>query len=106
RNFCRPRESYARSSLSGGEVMEPENKEPDADQPKTPDTSNPGSRPAQPAMDKQEAAPSKNAAPEVVPQPSKPLQLQPTRIVPPSMTQRKFRQVSRRELLKLAPVLA
>ena len=92
--------------MSAGDVMEPENTKPDADQAKTPDAGELASRPADPAMEKHEAAPSKPAAPEVVPQPPKPLQVQPTRIVRPTITQRKFGRVSRRELLKLAPVLA
>ena len=86
--------------------MEPENNKPDASQPNTPDASNPASIPADPAVEKQEAVPAKSAAPEVVAQPPKPLQIEPARSVLPAMTQRRFGQVSRRELLKLAPVLA
>src|ERR1041385_4416647 len=86
--------------------MEPENNKPGAEQPKTPAANDPASRPADPVVGKQESAPSKSAAPEVVAPPPKPLQVQSPRIVPPTMTQRRFGQVSRRELLKLAPVLA
>jgi DMSO/TMAO reductase YedYZ molybdopterin-dependent catalytic subunit len=90
--------------------MEPENNKPEADQSKTLEASSPASRPVEPASEKQESSPSKSAsksaAPEVVPQPSKPLQVQPASTVPLAITQRKFGQASRRELLKLAPVLA
>jgi DMSO/TMAO reductase YedYZ molybdopterin-dependent catalytic subunit len=92
--------------LSAEEVMEPENNKPNAEQPKPPGDGTPASNPADPAIAKQEAAPANSAQPEVVPPPPKPLQVRPTRIVPMAMTQRKFGQVSRRELLKLSPVLA
>jgi DMSO/TMAO reductase YedYZ molybdopterin-dependent catalytic subunit len=103
----------ASSSLRVGKIMEPENEKPE---PKSADVSSPASKPADPAMAKQEATPSNSAQPEVVPPAPKSLQpeplpvessqVAPTRIVGPTMTQRKFGQVSRRELLKLAPVLA
>jgi DMSO/TMAO reductase YedYZ molybdopterin-dependent catalytic subunit len=98
-----------------GEVVEPENDKPAADKPKITDAT-PASKPLDPAIAKQEAPPSNSAQPEVVPPAPESLQpeslqvesqlVEPTRIVRPAMTQRKFGQVSRRELLKLAPVLA
>src|SRR5882724_11743381 len=96
--------------------MEPENDHPDPGQPKTPDASTPPSTPVDPAIAKQDAAPSNSAQPEVVrPAPeslqSESLQLESpqverSRIVRRARSQREFGQVSRRELLKLAPVLA
>jgi DMSO/TMAO reductase YedYZ molybdopterin-dependent catalytic subunit len=86
--------------------MDPENIQPDTDKPKTPDTDTAAAKPTDPALAEKEAVASKTVSPEVVPPPPEPLHIQASKIVRPVMTQRKFGQVSRRELLKVAPVLA
>ncbi len=95
--------------------MEPDNEKPAADQPQTPGASTPASNPANPAIAKQEVLPSRTAQPEVVPPAPESFQPELSRpesppversVVRPTITQRRFSQVSRRELLKLAPVLA
>ncbi len=95
--------------------MEPDNEKPAADQPQTPGASTPASNPANPAIAKQEVLPSRTAQPEVVPPAPESFQPELSRpesppversVVRPTITQRRFNQVSRRELLKLAPVLA
>ncbi len=95
--------------------MEPDNEKPAADQPQTPGASTPATNPANPAIAKQEVLPSRTAQPEVVPPAPESFQSELSRpesprversVVRPTITQRRFNQVSRRELLKLAPVLA
>ena len=96
--------------------MQPEGKKPDAGEPSTgepkagepnsaaPQTANPllaRSETPQPRYD--DSKPDETKASEKKPIRTKPLR---TKLVPASMTERKFAHVTRRELLKVAPVLA
>ena len=105
--------------------MEPENIKPEAgeaktDEAKAPNASSPATTPASKPI--APAAPEQVAAASTIPQPkgapakpepakpepvkTEPAKTLPVRVAAPVMTQRKFGQVSRRELLKVAPVLA
>ena len=76
--------------------MEPENDKPDADEPQArdPKAAGPNSSAAEIAQSK--AVESRNDRPVAVP----------AKFVQPGMNERRFAQVSRRELLKVVPVLA
>jgi DMSO/TMAO reductase YedYZ molybdopterin-dependent catalytic subunit len=76
--------------------MEPENDKPDADEPQArdPKAAGPNSSAAEIAQSK--AVESRNDRPVAVP----------AKLVQPGMNERRFAQVSRRELLKVVPVLA